>query len=155
MLISIGVYAQKGEQAAGINLNFGTTASSVGLGAKYQYGITDAIRLEPSLTYYLGDTGMLDVTVNAHYLFDVHPKIKVYPLLGIGIDMCRYEYSDMDEAWNEKTSHETDACFKLNLGGGGEYALTDKWSVGLELKFEIITGGYSQFVVGLGTAYKF
>lgn len=68
-LISIGAFAQKGEKAIGVNLNFGTTASTVGLGAKFQYGITDAIRIEPALTYYFGDTGMLDIAVNAHYLF--------------------------------------------------------------------------------------
>ena len=90
---------------------------------------------------------MFDVTANLHYLFDVHPQIKVYPLAGLGVDMCRYEYGEGE--------HETDACFKFNLGGGAEYAINDRWSVGLELKFEIITGGYSQFVAGLGTAYKF
>ena len=90
-LISVGAFAQKGEKAAGINLNFGTTASSVGLGAKFQYGITDAIRIEPSLTYYFGGSGMFDLSANAHYLFNVAPKINVYPLAGIGFDMCRYE----------------------------------------------------------------
>lgn len=30
-LISVGAFAQKGEKAVGVNLNFGTTASTVGL----------------------------------------------------------------------------------------------------------------------------
>lgn len=151
LFVCAGMYAQKGEQAAGVHLNFGTTASSVGLGVKYQYGLTDALRIEPSLTYYFGGTGMFDVTANLHYLFDVHPQIKVYPLAGLGVDMCRYEWPDEHGDW----SKDTDACFKFNLGGGAEYAINDRWSVGLELKFEIITGGYSQFVAGLGTTYKF
>lgn len=66
---SVCVFAQKGDKSAGINLNFGTTAKNVGLGAKFQYGITDAIRIEPSLTYYFGGSGMLDITANAHYVF--------------------------------------------------------------------------------------
>lgn len=101
-LISVGAFAQKGEKAVGVNLNFGTTASTVGLGAKFQYGITDAIRIEPSLTYYFGNTGMFDVAVNAHYLFNVAPKINVYPLAGLGFDACRYEtlVGDVYNGWD-------------------------------------------------------
>ena len=80
-LISVGAFAQKGEKAVGVNLNFGTTASSVGLGAKFQYGITDAIRIEPSLTYYFGNTGMLDVAVNAHYLISYQRLIFIHWLV--------------------------------------------------------------------------
>lgn len=159
-LISVGAFAQKGEKAAGINLNFGTTASSVGLGAKFQYGITDAIRIEPSLTYYFGGSGMFDLSANAHYLFNVAPKINVYPLAGIGFDMCRYETIEEvntgDSYYTDyETTHETDACFKFNFGGGVEYDVIDNIAVGLELRYEVITGGYSQFVVGLGAKYKF
>ena len=71
---SVCVFAQKGEKSAGLNLNFGTTAKNVGLGAKFQYGITDAIRIEPSLSYYFGGSGMLDITANAHYVFNIVPK---------------------------------------------------------------------------------
>ena len=162
-LLGMGnAFAQKGEKAAGINLNFGTTASSVGLGAKFQYGITDAIRIEPSLTYYFGGSGMFDISANAHYLFNVAPKINVYPLAGIGFDMCRYETVDLDDAIEgaltgeeADTHHETEACFKFNFGGGVEYDVMNNIAVGLELRYEVITGGYSQFVVGLGAKYKF
>ena len=153
----MGAFAQKGEKAVGINLNYGTTASNVGLGAKYQHGITDAIRIEPSLTYYFGGSGMLDITVNGHYLFNVAPKINVYPLVGIGFDFCRYEWIDID--WDNydsyKTTKETDTSFKIDFGGGAEYDVTDKIALGLELRYEVITGGYSQFVVGIGAKYKF
>ena len=39
----VSAFAQKGEKAIGINLGYGTEVSNVGLGAKFQYGITDAI----------------------------------------------------------------------------------------------------------------
>ena len=45
-------FAQKGIQAAGVSLNYGTEISSIGLGVKYQYNITDNIRLEPSINYF-------------------------------------------------------------------------------------------------------
>lgn len=47
-----GIQAQKGKQAIGFGLNYGTQIESMGLGIKYQYNITDPIRLEPSLNYF-------------------------------------------------------------------------------------------------------
>lgn len=154
-LISVGVFAQKGARAAGVNLNYGTTASTVGLGAKFQYGITDAIRIEPSLTYYFGGTGMLDVSVNAHYLFNVASKINLYPLAGLGFDACRYEVlvGDVYDGWD--MDKKTDAAFKFDFGGGAEYEITNNIAAGLELRYEVISGGFSQFVVGLGATYRF
>lgn len=159
---SMCAFAQKGEKSAGINLNFGTTAKNVGLGAKFQYGITNDIRIEPSLTYYFGGSGMLDITANAHYVFNIVPKFNVYPLVGIGFDMCRYETVDFGDSWDDllmgddfETKHETDACFKFNFGAGAEYDITSRIAMDLELRYEVITGGYSQFVIGIGGKYKF
>ena len=45
------IYAQKGRQAIGFGLSYGTEIESIGLGLKYQYNITNPIRLEPSLNY--------------------------------------------------------------------------------------------------------
>lgn len=156
---SIAAMAQKGEMAAGVHLNFGTAAENVGIGAKFQYGITDAIRLEPSLNYYFGDYGALDVNVNAHYLFDVAPKINVYPLVGIGIASYKGvdAFVDFDTSSGDSNmigESKRSAYFVVNLGAGGEYALNDKISLGLELKYQIISG-FNQFVVGIGATYKF
>lgn len=151
----LGTFAQKGEKAVGINLNYGTTAGSVGLGAKFQYGITDNIRIEPSLTYYFGDTGMLDITANVHYLFDIAPKLKVYPLAGIGFDLCRYETLKQEGLGHYSTGKKTASCFKFDLGGGIEYDIAKNITLGLELKYDIITDGYSQFVAIIGAKYKF
>ncbi len=156
---SICAMAQKGEMAVGVHLNFGTAAENVGLGAKFQYGITDAIRLEPSLNYYFGDFSALDFNVNAHYLFDVASKIKVYPLVGIGIASFKggAEWWTEDPLTGETISggdSGRSTNFAVNLGAGGEYALNDKISLGLELKYQIISG-FNQFVVGIGATYKF
>lgn len=34
------------------NLSYGTEIESVGIGLKYQYNITDQIRIEPSMNYF-------------------------------------------------------------------------------------------------------
>ena len=61
-----GVYAQKGRQAIGFGLSYGTEIESIGLGLKYQYNITNPIRLEPSLNYFIenDNVSMLDIIVH-------------------------------------------------------------------------------------------
>lgn len=46
-------YAQKGRQAIGFGLSYGTEIESAGLGIKYQYNITNPLRIEPSFNYFL------------------------------------------------------------------------------------------------------
>lgn len=90
--------AQKGDMAGGVQLNYGTQGG-VGIGAKFQYGITNAIRIEPSVNYYLGGSaseGIIDANVNVHYLFGVAPKVNVYPLIGLGYASCKYNTISID-----------------------------------------------------------
>ena len=65
------VFAQQGKQAIGGNLSYGTEIESVGIGLKYQYNITDQIRIEPSMNYFFKNDGlsMFDINANIHYLF--------------------------------------------------------------------------------------
>ena len=76
-------YAQKGKQAIGFGLSYGTEIESVGLGLKYQYNITNPIRLEPSLNYFFenDNVSMLDVNLNFHYLFPVWKSHSTLTLL--------------------------------------------------------------------------
>ena len=48
-----------------------TEIESIGLGLKYQYNITDQIRIEPSMNYFFKNDGlsMFDINANIHYLF--------------------------------------------------------------------------------------
>ena len=48
--LSVGVYAQKGKQAIGFGLGYGTEIESLGLGIKYQYNITNPIRIDSKHT---------------------------------------------------------------------------------------------------------
>lgn len=89
-------YAQKGKQAIGFGLSYGTEIESVGLGLKYQYNITNPIRLEPSLNYFFenNNVSMLDVNLNFHYLFPVASKVKLYPLLGLTFSNWMFDWND-------------------------------------------------------------
>lgn len=44
-LVSLCSYAQKGEKSVNLQLGYGTEIKNVGLGAKFAYNVTDAIRL--------------------------------------------------------------------------------------------------------------
>ena len=64
------VFAQKGKQAIGGNLSYGTEIESVGIGLKYQYNITDQIRIEPSMNYFFKNDGlsMFDIGRRSKFL---------------------------------------------------------------------------------------
>lgn len=165
IILMVGVsaaMAQKDVKAVGLNLNYGSEISNLGIGAKFQYGITDAIRIEPSFNYYLEKDGfgLWDVNANFHYLFNVAEKINVYPLAGIGYANVKssygFEYDEDYEYDGEEMEGESTNSGEIavNLGVGAEYQLNEKLSIGAELKYQIISN-FNQVVFGVGVAYKF
>lgn len=175
-VIALGAHAQKGEKAVGIGLNYGTEISNLGFGAKFQYGVTDAIRTEASFDYFLKKDGasMWDINVNVHYLFPVADKFKVYPLVGL-----TYANSKVDMGWSNdsmspediqdlidagiindaseitgETSSENESRVGVNLGAGIQYDLSSKFAINFEVKYQLIKD-FNQAVFGLGVAYKF
>lgn len=165
-------FAQKGEKAVGVNLGYGTEISNLGIGAKFQYGITDAIRAEASFDYFLKKDGlkMWDANINAHYLFPIVDKFKVYPLVGLtysnwnigSMDIYTWSDDNGNGEWDEgekKYDAEYEGSgstgkFGVNLGAGIEYAITNRLSVSFEAKYQLISD-YNQAVFGVGVAYKF
>ncbi|MDY6411363.1 MAG: porin family protein [Bacteroidales bacterium] len=138
-------WAQKGQMAAGVNLLYGSEVNSVGLGAKFQYGILERLRGEASFNYYFPNNGfrMWDINANAHYVFPIAEKFKAYPLAGLTV--VNKSYSDIDDSITR---------FGLNLGGGCEYDVTPNITVNFEFKYSIVST-IDQAVLGLGAVYKF
>jgi outer membrane protein X len=148
IVVLIGVAtasAQKGEMAVGGNLLYGTEINSVGLGAKFQYGILDHLRGEASFNYYFQNKGfrMWDLNANAHYLFDITEKFRAYPLAGLTV--VNKSYADVDDSITR---------FGLNLGGGCDYNINENWRVNAEFKYSIVST-IDQAVFSLGAVYKF
>ena len=127
-------FAQKGIQAAGVSLNYGTEISSIGLGVKYQYNITNDIRLEPSITYFFENKGvdMFDMNVNAHYLLPLASNIRLYPLAGLTYTR-----------WATDFGH-----------GGAEFDITDELMMNFELKYQCVSD-FDQAIFSIGLAYMF
>ena len=129
-------------------LSYGTEISSIGIGVKYQYNITDNIRLEPSINYFFENDGldMFDINANAHYIFPMASNVRVYPLAGFSFSKWSANAGD---GWEVSTSK-----FGVNLGGGAEFDISDNLMMNFELKYQLISK-FDQSVISMGVAYMF
>lgn len=141
------VHAQKGTHAFGFGLSYGTEIESPGLGIKYQYNITNPIRLEPSINYFFenDNVSMLDVNLNFHYLFPVAQSVKLYPLIGVSLSNWMFDWG-----WED----DNECRFGVNLGAGAEFQLPKHWAMNLEFRYQLVDD-FDQAVFNIGAAYKF
>ena len=134
-------FAQKGIQAAGVHLSYGTEIESFGIGVKYQYNITNNIRLEPSLNLL---KNQFDINANAHYLFPMANNVRLYPLVGLTfVNYGGYE-----------GINGTVTRLGINAGGGAEMDITDKLMLNFELKYQFVSD-FDQAIFNIGVAYMF
>lgn len=154
-----------------LNLNYGTEIESLGLGVKGSLCFTDHIRGEASFNYFFPKDHftMWEINANAHYLFNIGDKFKVYPLVGLtyvhGHWSNKYSVggggdwgwgAPMRKANGEITVNESynTGKFGVNLGGGAQYDLTDHLMLNFEVKYSLVSD-LDQCVISLGAAYKF
>ena len=143
-------FAQKGIQAAGVHLSYGTEIESFGIGLKYQYNITDNIRLEPSMNYFFENNGIdqFDINANAHYLFPMASNVRIYPLAGLTFARWSFPQLIGGKFSNDATR------LGINFGGGAEMDITDKLMLNFELKYQLVND-FDQAIFNLGIAYMF
>ena len=137
------------ETAAGVNLVYGSRIESMGIGARFQYGVLDQLRAEVGFNYFFehNHISCWDVNINAHYLVGLsNNQLYIYPLAGINYTMVDYK-GDLNEKGEE--NH-----VGLNLGAGLEYELNEHWGVNLEYRHTIVRK-VDQGVIGFGLNYKF
>lgn len=168
---------QKGQIAIGANLSYapclesGFKVNNFGLSAKLQYGLTDAIRSELLVGYELKDkeVGLFHVSANLHYLFNVTEKLKIYPIAGVGyarLDIGLWgDLADAwEDAWDDYRYYDDDDYddeddgskdkLLVNAGLGAEYAINDRFSASLEVKYQYIKD-FNRLPISLGVIYKF
>jgi outer membrane protein X len=143
-------FAQKGIQAAGVHLSYGTEIESFGIGIKYQYNITDNIRLEPSMNYFFENNGIdqFDINANAHYLFPMASNVRIYPLAGLTFARWSFPQLIGGKFSNDATR------LGINFGGGAEMDITDKLMLNFELKYQFVND-FDQTIFNFGIAYMF
>ena len=143
-------FAQKGIQAASVHLSYGTEIESFGIGIKYQYNITDNIRLEPSMNYFFENNGIdqFDINANAHYLFPMASNVRIYPLAGLTFARWSFPQLIGGKFSNDATR------LGINFGGGAEMDITDKLMLNFELKYQFVND-FDQAIFNFGIAYMF
>lgn len=148
-------FAQQGKQAVGGSLSYGTETESVGIGAKYQYNITNEIRVEPSMDYFFKNNGlsMFDINANVHYLVPIASNVKLYPLAGLTYTSWHQDL-DLDIVGIKGNFGASASKFGVNLGAGLEFALDRNWNMNFELKYQLVSD-LDQAVFNLGVAYSF
>lgn len=153
--VVFGISAQKGEKSIGLNLNYGTEIESVGLGARFQYNLTDQLRLAPEFTYFFEKDYLSewDINLNAHYLFPMQDNLKLYPLAGLLITHWSADF-DFNFGWASGSFSGSETKVGVNLGGGIQYDINPVLMVNGEIKYCIVSD-FDQAVISAGIAYKF
>lgn len=179
-LAGLSSFAQEqGDMSVGVNLGVapciesGASLTNFGIGAKFRYHVTSPIRVEADLDYWLKskECDVLDFSVNAHYLFKVTDKINVYPVVGLGyarvgsfisyddnFDDFDFPYGRSSNPWEDMDDYMDKSSSALNrmlinVGVGADYSLTDKISVGAEIKFQYIKD-FNRMPFKVGVIYK-
>lgn len=148
--IGFAANAQQGQMAAGAGLFIGGSNSThFGLGAKFQYNVTDPIRLEASFLSLFPENGTLwDFSVNAHYLFPLSgTQLTVYPLVGLG--WVGYRFSTRGYSGSGRNR------FGLNLGGGVDFPVTETITLNFEARYKLVNDWTNPYFIGIGAAFRF
>ena len=130
----------QGDKALGLNLNY-ASETSFGLGGKFQYNLTNHVRIEPEFNYYFkhDHVSFWDLGVNFHYLFPVAADVAIYPAVGLG-------YANAKAHFDEYSA--SDGKFQAKFGVGADFKLD------IEPKYQLVDG-FDQFIINVGLAYCF
>ena len=132
ILLSLNLDANAQEKG---NFAVGGRIVLIGAGAKFQYNVTDPIRLEASITRVTAIIiDAIDFSVNGHYLFPVSNKINLYPFVGFSIG--DFSVLGMDAG--------TEFCF--DFGGGIDIKLGSNRILNFDIKYP---AAYLAFSAGL------
>jgi outer membrane protein X len=150
---NLNAQTEKGAMRIGAQLGYGTGIESLGIGARFDYAITDAILLAPDLMYFFGksegevDLNWFDINLNGNYLFDVgNPDITPYALAGINIAIFSTNFDDFGFG----NFGATGTKLGLNLGGGADFVVGTVIVFG-EMRYAI--SNLDQFVIQGGVKF--
>jgi len=160
--------AQQGQMAVGGNLVIGGSGETFfGLGAKFQFGVTDEIRLEGSFSWFFPKTtttttviplppfivqsevsrNIWDFNVNAHYLFPISgTQLTVYPLVGLGWFGARSSGGGVSLNANR---------FGANIGGGADFPITETITLNFEARYKFVSDFDNPYFIRVGAAFRF
>jgi len=130
-------------------LNDGLT----GVNGRFYYGVNESFCFGPEISYFPYqevdkgyEKSILDLNLNAHYIFELGEKLGFYPLSGINYSIE-----------NERLVKETDESekkkeFGLNYGAGLHYKFKNLF---LFTEFKGIIGDLNDEFITIGLIYNF
>ena len=155
VLISTGAFAQeKGMKCIGAGIAYGIKSdfNKFALDVKAQYKVTKYFRGEVDFKWYpkQDDVTVVNPNLNLQYLFPVgdSEKFFVYPTVGVGMLICSYGISGVD--------NESMVCFQG--GAGTEYHFNDKIKFFAEVGYQYGKKDHAKInwpVLAIGAAYYF
>jgi outer membrane protein X len=186
MLLSAGAFAQEvGKMAAGVQASYGMHKDykNFGIGAKFQYNITDRFRGEASGNYFFKKdyVSMWDINANVHYVFPLTAKLNAYPLVGLTVMGAKFNASDIYDDLLAQTAaalgmtvaqyreycaqygidlpsgsdfEENETKLGFNAGVGIEYLFSDTLKGFFEFKYQFVKD-LDRPVISAGVAYIF
>ena len=160
MALGLQGFAQKGMQGVGVNLaaNFKVgdhKGIGIGGGIKYQYNITDNIRVEPSFSYYSVSDDAFDMLgfVNMHLFFLSPSAFRPFIFAGPGF----LSYSDERYDYVLGSYRKTEKDFGFDGGLGLDYRVTHNLSLQMEVGGLIGLGDDDHYglKLNIGFCYNF
>ncbi len=149
-IVSMTMFAQKGMQGFGVNLNgHNNECFRIGLDIKYQYNISNYGRIEPYVSAAFGDGNDFTLGVNYNQFLSRVNKIRPYFILGLG-----YGYLAWEDEYYEFTNYSDPI---VRSGFGLDCRLSHK------LSFQVEISATSNFIfdtflapqIKLGLTYNF
>ena len=132
--------AEAGDISAGVQFNYGSKHTLMGLGANMVIEPVNKFRVSPEFVYYFENNGWdgYNVNLNLHYIIPLHSMQNFYPIAG-------FSYANYDNV-----DH-----FGANIGVGYEYRINTQFRFYVEQKFQVLSKDWNQSVTTLGLRYTF
>ena len=138
-------FAEQGDMSAGLQFNYASKNSMIGLGVNYQIEVVRNLRIEPEFIYYFENKQLSDynVNLNVQYLIPTSSRTNIYPLAG-------FSYV----SFKDHATDTSDNRYGANIGIGVEYMINQSFKFYTEQRFHIIKH-WNESVTCLGLRYTF
>jgi opacity protein-like surface antigen len=124
-----------------------------GINGRFYYGVNEAFCFGPEISYFPYqdvdhglEKAIVDLNINAHYIFELTDKIGIYPLSGINYTIEKERLIDVT---NESENEE---AFGLNYGAGIHYKFN---SFFVFSEFKGVLGQLNAEFISVGAIFEF
>lgn len=142
LALTVSAFSQKSKSLQA-NILYGSKIETVGFGLTFN--LTGQKReFSPSLNVYIPKSGinLVDISLDYHRLYSIKDKVKVFPIIGFSLN-----------SWSGN-GIEGETTVGANLGVGAKYCLNERFDIGLQYKYAVMSSSSSQSVPMLTIAYK-